>query len=259
MRIMARRLQKILRSKNDGFLLSLLFLLVPTVAFSQKSSGRIVVDSAFAYQNRLNDSTIALADAIERWRKTAENPSVIKDPDALAIAYGSEGMLEIQNNQPERADSLLRKSLPLFRKRSSKAPVIVMYAEFERSLKNYPASMAAYDEIVHTMDSMPQLWDIQFYRESGYAPYAYAIDAAFGEEQIAEAEPKEKANAVMLLNYTLKKHPNDALGMMALVALHRLGELSNDDYKFKVNNLCANKPELRAVNDTFEKKFAEAK
>ena len=199
-----------------------------------------------------------MADVLRTWSAAASNPEVRKDRDALAIAYGSEGILEIQNGEKHKADSLLRKSLPLFQYRWSKAPVLVAYAEFERGIKSYAAAMGAYDEIVHTMDSIAALWNIQFYRLSGYAPYAYAIDACYGMVQIVKHDAKQKKKAVELIQNTLDRHPDDALGMMAIVALHRLGALDNEDYKFKVDLLCSRKPDLRKANDTFEQKFTEA-
>jgi tetratricopeptide (TPR) repeat protein len=224
----------------------------------EESPGRKIVRSAFAYQNKLQDSTATLDDVIRTWSAAASNPEVRKDKDALALAYGSEGILEIQKGEKHKADSLLRKSLPLFQYRWSKAPILVAYAEFERGLKSDAAAMGAYDEIVHTMDSVAALWNIQFYRLSGYAPYAYAIDACFGMVQIADRDAKEKKKAISLIQNTLDRHPNDALGMMAIVALHRLGTMDDEAYKFQVDLLCSRKPELRKTNDLFERKFNEA-
>jgi tetratricopeptide (TPR) repeat protein len=240
-------------------------VIFPCIAHSQakesqpkESLGRGIIRSAFAYQNKLQDSSATLDDVLRTWSAAASNPEVRKDHDALAIAYGTEGVLEIQKGEKHKADSLLRKSLPLFQFRSSKAPVLVAYAEFERGLKSDDAAMGAYDEIVHTMDSIGALWNIQFYRLSGYAPYAYAIDACFGMEQIASKDAKEKKKAIELLQNTLERHPNDALGMIAIVALHRLGALDDEAYKFQVDLLCSRKPELRKANDLFERKFTEA-
>jgi hypothetical protein len=249
---------------------SILFLffaasIIPCAAHSQtkepqqeESKGRAIVRSAFAYQNKLQDSTATLDDVLRTWSAAASNPEVRKDKDALAIAYGSEGILEIQKGEKHKADSLLRKAMPLFQYRWSKAPILVAYAEFERGLKSDDAAMGAYDEIVHTMDSVAALWNIQFYRLSGYAPYAYAIDACYGMVQIANRNAKEKKKAISVIQYALDKHPNDALGMMAIVALHRLGALDDEAYKFKVDLLCSRKPELRKTNDLFERKFNEA-
>jgi tetratricopeptide (TPR) repeat protein len=232
----------------------------PSIARSQpeESKARGIIRSAFAFQNKLQDSTTTLDDVIQNWSNTASNIEVRKDPDAMAIAFGSEGELEIQKGETRKADSLLRKALPLFKFRSSKAPILVAYAEFERSIKSNAAAMGAYDEIVHTMDSVGALWNIQFYRLSGYAPYAYAIDACFGMEQIASKDAKQKKKAIELLQNTLDRHPEDALGMMAIVALHRLGALDDEAYKFKVDLLCSRKPDLRKADDLFERKFTEA-
>jgi tetratricopeptide (TPR) repeat protein len=255
---------------NSLFMKSLLFLCIAAVIFPyavhsqtkesqpKESLGRGIIRSAFAYQNKLQDSTATLDEVIRNWSNAASNSEVRKDKDALAIAYGSEGVLEIQKGEKHKADSLLRKAMPLFQYRWSKAPILVAYAELERSLKSDAAAMGAYDEIVHTMDSVAALWDIQFYRLSGYAPFAYAIDACYGMVQIADQDAKEKKKAISVIQYAFDKHPNDALGMMAIVALHRLGALDDEAYKFQVDLLCSRKPELRKTNDLFEKKFTEA-
>jgi tetratricopeptide (TPR) repeat protein len=236
-------------------------VVLPCIVHSQskESKGRAIVQAAVAYQSKLQDSTVTLEDVLQHWRVTARDPEVRKDQDALAIAYGCEALIEIQKGESHKADSLFRKALPLFRFKSSKESILVAYAEFERGVKNNADAMRAYDEIVHTMDSVGALWDIEYYRLSGYAPYAYAIDASFGMAQIAVTDQKQKKKAIELLQNTFDRHPNDALGMMTIVALHRLGAMDDEAYKFQVDLLCSRKPELRNVNDLFEKKFKEAK
>ena len=234
--------------------------IIPCVAHAQQeeSEGRKIIRSGFAYQDKLQDSSATLDDVIRFWSNAAYNPEVRKDSDALAIALGCEGVLEIRKGEKHKADSLFRKALPLFKFRSSKASILVAYAEFERGEKKNAEAMRAYDEIVNTMDSIGALWDIRFYRMSGYAPFAYAIDAEFGMEQIAASDPSQKKKAVDLLTKSLDHHPENAIGMMAIVALHRLGAMDNETYKFKVDLLCSRKPELRRTNDLFERKFSEA-
>jgi len=222
------------------------------------SKGRKKVEEAYAFQNKLLDSTATINEVIQKWRATASDPSVRKDPDALAIVYGCEGLLEIQNGENQKADSLLKKALPLFRIRESKASFLVSYADFERGLHHNAQAMRANEEIVKTMDSIPALNDIPFYQESGYAPYAYAIDASFGMAQIAASDSSQRKKTIELLTSTMKRHPQDALGLMDAVALHHLHAMSDEDYKFKVDLLCSRKPELRKVSDLFEKKFSEA-
>ncbi|HET6400720.1 MAG TPA: hypothetical protein VFH95_04895 [Candidatus Kapabacteria bacterium] len=224
----------------------------------KESEGRKIVQEAYDFQSKLLDSTATIDQVIQKWSATAANPAVRKDPDAQAIAYGCEGLLEIQKGDNEKADSLLKKALPLFRIRESKAPILVTYAEFERGLHHDKQAMRANEEIVETMDSIPALEDIPFYFASGYAPYAYAIDASFGMAQIALEDSSQHRQAITLLTNTLKRHPGDALGLMDITALHRLHAMSDEDYKFKVDLLCSRKPELRKVSDLFEKKFAEA-
>jgi hypothetical protein len=235
-------------------------LVFPLAARSQQkvSKAQEIVQSALAYQNKLQDSTATIDDVIWNWSNTASNSEVRKDPDAQAIAFGCEAIVEIQKKEDHKADSLFRKAMPLFKYRSSKSSILVAYAEFERGIKKNADAMRAYDEIVNTMDSVGALWEISYYRRSGYAPYAYAIDASFGMEQIASSDPSQKKKAVELLNKTMNRHPYDALGMMTIVALHRLGALDDEAYKFKVDLLCSQKPDLRKANDLFERKFTEA-
>jgi tetratricopeptide (TPR) repeat protein len=246
-------------------ILFLIAAMIPCASWSQsapsqptESKGREIIRSAFAYQNKLQDSSATLDDVLRNWSNAASNLEVRKDKDALAIAYGSEAVLEIKKGEKQKADSLFRKALPLFQSRSSKSSFLVAYAEFERGLKKNADAMRAYDEIVNTMDSVGALWDIKFYRLSGYAPYAYAIDASFGMEQIASKDATQKKKAIELLTKTMNRHPEDALGMMTIVALHRLGAIDNEAYKFKVDLLCSRKPDLRNANELFERKFTEA-
>ena len=168
-------------------------------AQQKESKGRIKVEEAYTFQNKLLDSTATIDEVIQKWSATAADPSVRKEPDALAIAFGCEGLLEIQKGENQKADSLLKKSLPLFRIRDSKASFLVSYAEFERGLRHNAQAMRANEEIVKTMDSIPELNDISFYQESGYAPYAYAIDASFGMAQIALSDSSERKKAIELL------------------------------------------------------------
>ena len=217
------------------------------------------IRAAYDFQKKLDDSTTTIDRVIVKWSSTANDPDVKNDPNSLAIALGSEGLLEIRNGNAMRADSLLKKSMPLFRSRMSKASFLVGYAELERSLLKNAMAMRAYDEIVNTMDSVGALWDIQFYRLSGYAPYAYAIDACFGMEQIASSDTAFRKKAIDLLTQTMNRHTTDALGLMAIVSLHQLGAMSNETYKFQVDLLCSRKPELRKACDTFEKKFSDGK
>jgi hypothetical protein len=223
------------------------------------SAGRKKVEDAYKFQNKLADSSVTIEAVIQNWGRTARDPNVRNDPDAQAIAYGCEGLLELQRGQNLRADSLLSRAMPLFRWKHSKESFLVTYAELDRQLKHYDRAVRSYQEITATMDSIPELWDITYYRQSGYAPYAYAIDACYGLEQIASADPDYHKKAVELLSSTMDRHPVDALGLMALVALHRLHAIPDEQCKFKLDLLCSRRPELRKVSDLFEKKFAEAK
>lgn len=222
-----------------------------------ESAGRRLVQQAYAYQNKLLDSTVTIDQVIHRWSVTAANPSVKKDPDAQAIAYGCEGLLEIQKNDARKADSLLKQALPLFRLRESKAPILVSYAEFEKGIHHYADAMRADEEIVKTMDSIPELDQIPFYHASGYAPYAYAIDASFAMANIAKSDTAQRKKAIELLQQTLKRHPQDALGIMDATALHELHALSDAEFKFKIDYICSVEPNLRPVADLFQQKFSK--
>ena len=225
-------------------------------AIKNESQGRKLVQQAYLYQNKLLDSTATIDQVIHRWSVTAANPHVKKDPDAQAIAYGCEGLLEIQKNDAHKADSLLKRALPLFRLRESKAPFLVSYAEFEKAIHHYADAMRADEEIVKTMDSIPQLDDIPFYHASGYAPYAYAIDASFAMANIAKADTTQRKKAIELLTETLKRHPQDALGIMDITALHELHALTDAEFKLKIDYICSAQPSLRPVADLFKQKFS---
>ena len=226
---------------------------------ANQSKAEKAIRAANDFQKKLSDNSVTLDQAIAKWRSAAGNPDVQSDPNSFAIALGSEGLLEIQKGNLQRADSLLGKSMPLFRSKLSKSSFLVGFAELERSLHKDGFAMRAYDEIVNTMDSVGALWEIEYYRFSGYAPYAYAIDACFGMEHIASSDTMFRKKAVDLLNKTMKRHPTDALGLMTIVALHRLSAMSDEDYKYNIDLLCSRKPELRDVADRFEKKFNEGK
>ena len=238
-------------------LVLILFTSLPCFAQKHVSAGRQKVDAAYKFQEKLNDSTATIAEVINNWSRTAADADVKKDPDALAIALGCEGILEIQRNQDKRADSILKIAMLKFRIKDSKAYFLVTYAELERDMQHYNAAMTAYEEIVHTMDSLPQLWDIDYYRSSGYAPYAYAIDACYGMEQIAAHNADHRKYAVELLTSVMEKHNADALGAMALTALHELGSINDEGYKFKLDLMASRRPQLRTFATRFQKQFQE--
>src|SRR5438876_1350901 len=139
-----------LRGSMKFLVLPFLFLVALPV-FAQEHSavspGRRKVDAAHKFQEKLADSSATIGQVIRRWSETAADSEVQKDRDALAIAYGSEGILEIQRGQDTRADSILKLAMLKFRKKSSKAYFLVAYAELERDLKHYHGAMTAYAEI----------------------------------------------------------------------------------------------------------------
>jgi hypothetical protein len=237
--------------------LPLIFLLsAPAFAQQSTSLGRKKVDAAYKFQEKLKDSSVTIEQVIQNWRRTAADTDVQKDRDSYAVALGCEGYLELQRGNDKRADSILDAAMLKFRRKSSKAFFLVTFAELERELKHYHGAMSSYEEIVNTMDSLPQLWDIAYYRLSGYAPYAYAIDACYGMAQIATADKEHRKYAIELLTAILKKHPSDALGLMALTALHELNAINDEGYKFKLDFMASRHPQLRAIAPKFEKQFA---
>jgi len=232
----------------------LLVIFCSSTAFAQTSitPGRKKVDAAYQFQEKLKDSSVTIEQVIQNWRRVAADTVVQKDRDSYAVALGCEGYLELQRGNDRRADSILDAAMLKFRRKSSKAFFLVVFAELERELKHYKGAMAAYEEIVNTMDSLPQLWDISYYRMSGYAPYAYAIDACYSMGKIVQDDISHRKAAVQVLSSVMAKHPNDPLGLMALTILHDLGAISDEGYKFKLDLMCSRKPELRKTSSKFE-------
>lgn len=213
------------------------------------------MEAAYKYQDKLSASSITLAQAIERWRSVVKDPDVQHDKDALAVALGCEGLLEMQRQQPYRADSLLSTAMPLFRLRQSKAYFLVAYAELERSLGHNIEAIRGYKEILETLDSVPELDHIDFYRLSGYAPYAYAIDAAYGLTKIAEADSTHRDKSVSLLKATIKRHSSDPLTLMCATGLKRIDPAHASEYEFQINYVCSRRPTDRALADKFTKRL----
>ena len=126
-----------------------------------------------------NFNSVTLQEVLTNWKDVTEDKDVKRDVDALAIAYAAEGMLLLQNGQKAIADSTLAYAIPIFRLKHSKAYFLVAFADLDRELHRYKRALTSYKEIMSTMDSMPELWDIDFYRESGYAPFAYGANPDF--------------------------------------------------------------------------------
>ena len=221
------------------------------------SLGRRKVEDAVAYQSKLADSSVTMSEVIKNWQDVVGDADVKKDVDALAIAYGSLGLLLAQDGQKAIADSTLAYAIPLFRLKHSKAYFLVSFANLDRELHRYSRALDSYKEIITTLDSMAELWDIDFYRLSGYAPYAYAIDASHGTMTIAETDKTYRKRAIAILSAALDRHPSDALGLFEMVALKRLGVMKPERYAFKTKELYSRKPELRAVGEKFEKELKQ--
>jgi tetratricopeptide (TPR) repeat protein len=232
-------------------------LLVPGLAFGQKeSAGRKKVDDGYKFQAKIDDSTATKKEVIANWSKIAQDADVRKDPDAWGIAYGCEALLRYQIGDRKAADSVMHRGIGKFRLRKSKAYFLVAFANMDRELRQYERAMVSYEEIVRTMDSLPELWDIDYYRLSGYAPYAYAIDACLGIARIGMANADYHRQAIELLTDVMDKHSDDALGVMALVSLHQMGAIRDEAYKFKLDLAASRHPDLRAASEKFEKQYA---
>jgi hypothetical protein len=203
----------------------------------------------------LADSSVTIQQVIEKWRTLAKDPEVRSDKDALAVALGCEGLLEMQRHDLMRADSLLSTALPLFRLRKSKAYFLVAYAELERTLDRNVAAVRAYREIIETLDSVAELDRIDYYRLSGYAPYAYAIDAAYELARIAENDTTQRPAAIAILKRAMKKSHANPVTLMCATALKRIDTGNAPDYEFQINLICSRKPEDRALADKFAKRL----
>jgi hypothetical protein len=147
--------------------------------------------------------------------------------------------------------------MPLFRLRKSKAYFLVAYAELERTLERNVAAVRAYREILETLDSVPELDRIEFYRLSGYAPFAYAIDAAYGLAKVAEADSSVRPTAIKILKTAMKRHSSKPVTLMCATALKRIDRANASDYDFQINLVCSRSPESRSLADKFEKRLAK--
>jgi len=226
---------------------------------SQPTAGKKEVEEAFGFQRRLLRGLETIDAVIKNWARTARLANVRKDPDALAISYGCEALMEIERDSAGRADSLLKHAMPLFKYKDSKSYFLVALAQLESKRSFYDQSFRYYSEILSNFDSLDALKDITFYSESGYAPYAYGIDAALHIANLGRSLPELQKPAIELLEAAANKHPIDALGLMSLTALKHLDSMHVADYSFRIEQLISRKPELRKASDKFELQFAENK
>jgi hypothetical protein len=226
---------------------------------SQPTAGKKEVEKAFQFQRRLLHGLETIDTVIKNWARTAKLADVKKDPDALGIIYGCEGLMEIERDSASRADSLLKLAMPYFKYKDSKSYFLVALAQLETKRSFYDESFRVYTEILNNFDSLDALKDITFYSESGYAPYAYGIDAALHIANLGLSLPELHNPAIALLELSANKHSIDALGLMALTGLKHLDTARVADYNFRIEQLCSRKPDLRKASDKFELQFAEKK
>jgi len=164
-------------------------------------------------------------------------------------------LMEIERDSSDRADSLIKRAMPLFKYKDSKSYFVLALAQLEAKRSMYIESFYYYRELLVNFDSLDALKDITFYNESGYAPYAYAIDAALHLTNYGLSIKEFKEEAIFLLKRAAAKHEVDALGLMCYTALKHIDHDHTEDYNFQIEQLCSRKPELRKASDKFEKEF----
>jgi tetratricopeptide (TPR) repeat protein len=239
-----------------SFLLVLLtFLSAGSVASQPLSKGKERVQQAMAFQAQLKKGTTSLGEVREEWKRAVNDPSVKKDKDALAIALSSQAIVERDMGDLPTADSLFESAMPLFQLKASKAYFLVTLANVKKELKRFSDAMESFTEIANDFDSLPQLRQIAFYANSGYADYAYAIDAARNITLLGLNNPSLKSKAIRVLDGVVKKHPADELGLMALVGLAKLDTENLKHRDFQKEFLFSKKQEMRDLADKFAKQF----
>ncbi|MEO6939444.1 MAG: hypothetical protein ABI444_04795 [Candidatus Kapaibacterium sp.] len=223
------------------------------------TAGKKKVEDAFAFQRRLLRGLETIDSVIKRWSATAKMAPVKKDSDALGIAYGSEGLMEIERDSLNRADSLLRRAVPLFLYRNSEAYFVVALAQLESKRNFYDRSVELYAMVLDQFDSLDALNDIDYYANSGYAVYAYGIDAALHIAAIGGSIPQLNQRAVGLLLAAAERHPYDEIGLMAYTGLKHIHKEKAEDYAFKIELICSTRSAMRKTAVKFEKQFSELK
>lgn len=219
------------------------------------TKGKQRVQEAMAFQAQLKKGTTSLNEVREEWKRAVNDPSVKKDKDALAIALSSQAIVERDMGDLNAADSLFEVAMPLFQLKASKAYFLVTHASVKKELKRFSAAMDSYTEIANDFDSLPQLRQISFYANSGYADYAYGIDAARNVTLLGLNNPSLKAKAIRVLDGVVKKHPLNELGLMALVGLTKLDTENLKHRDFQKEYLFSKKRDMRELADKFAKQF----
>lgn len=244
-----------------SLVLTLTLPLVSQAQSNQSSSsqpltkGKQRVQEAMAFQAQLKKGTTSLNEVREEWKRAVNDPSVKKDKDALAIALSSQAIAERDMGSLEVADSLFEVAMPLFQLKASKAYFLVTHASVKKDLKHFVEAMTSYTEIVNDFDSLPQLRQIAFYANSGYADYAYGIDAARNITLLGLNNPSLKAKAIRVLDGVVKKHPLNELGLMAITGLTKLDTENVKHRDFQKEYLFSKKRDMRELADKFAKQF----
>jgi hypothetical protein len=238
------------------FVLVLLLLLCSNIAAAQKlSKGKERIQAAMAFQTKLKKGSTSLSEVRQEWQKAVKDPDVKKDLDALAIGLSSLAIVERDLGNPAVADSLFEVAMLMFQLKASKAYFLVTHASVKTELKKISQAMDAYTEIATDFDSLPQLRQIDFYANSGYADYAYAIDATRNITKLGINNPSLKAKAIRVLDGVIKKHPANELGLMAITGLLKLDTENQKKREFQREFLHSKRSGLRELGDKFAKQF----
>ncbi|HET6513481.1 MAG TPA: hypothetical protein VFH43_14915 [Candidatus Kapabacteria bacterium] len=235
------------------FILVLFF--ASTASAQELSPGKLRLKEVMEFQAQLKAGNTSLMDVRERWMLAAKDPAVKKERDALAIAYASRATVERDLGNVETADSLFTLAMPIFELKSSKAFFLLSHANLKKLNGKPSAAIELFGELATEFDSLPQLKDIKFYAKSGYAELAYAIDASRQITLLAMRNAKLQPAAIKTLNEVAKKHPNDQLGLMALIGLGRLDPKNAKSIEARKNKLIEKNRGFDALATEFARQF----
>jgi hypothetical protein len=217
------------------------------------SPGRKKVEAVYGYQNKVTRGQETIVGILDRWQKLVKDPEVRRDKDALAIAYGCMGLMELERDDKAKADSLLTLAMGYFKIKRSKARFLVSLAKLKNDRGLFTQSIDYYGEILTKYDSLPELNEIEYFKRSGYGEQAYAIDAALNITKIARSNAKLFNRGVDFLERGATKRT--ASGLMCLVALEHLNSSKRETYIKQRETLIALKPELTTAQNNFQKQF----
>lgn len=219
------------------------------------SPGKLRLKEVMEFQGQLKEGNTSLMDVRDQWIRAANDPVVRKERDALAIAYASRATLERDLGNIDVADSLLTLAMPIFETKSSKAFFLLTQANLKKLSRKQPGALKLFAELATEFDSLPQLKDIKYYAKSGYAELAYAIDACRQITLLAMSNVKLQPDAIKTLNLVAKKHPNDQLGLMALIGLSQLDKKNAKSHDKRKQKLIEEKEGFDQLATEFARQF----